>query len=67
MVYADEILKKKEPGNSSPIIQGTAAGAAVGLIGGILYAYFNKQNYLPSGLTGLLVGGICTRIFLIKI
>lgn len=69
MVYADEILEKDKGENSftfSSLAQGTTTGAIAGLIGGVLFAYFQKKSYVPCMLVGTIAGGIVSGIFLIK-
>ena len=70
-VYADELLSKVSPDKPketlSEISKGTLTGAALGLTGGALYAYFKKKPYVKSMLIGTFLGGLLSRIFLIPI
>lgn len=69
MVQSEDILSKYENKRTvklGDIAKGTANGAAIGTLGGILYAYFNDKQYFPCMIGGLLVGGTISRIFLIR-
>jgi hypothetical protein len=70
MKYADDILEKtgqvKSDFTFSSMGQGTATGAIVGLVGGVLFAYFQKRQFVPCMLVGTIAGGLVSRIFLIK-
>lgn len=71
MVYADEILEKRKDEKDSSftfssIAEGTTTGAVIGLVGGILYAYFNHKTFVSCMVVGTITGGIVSRLFLIK-
>lgn len=71
MVYADEILEKRKDDKESSftfssMAEGTTTGAVIGLVGGILYAYFNQKKYVGCMIVGTVAGGIVSRLFLIK-
>lgn len=67
-IYAEDFLNKDRSTKMSisDISRGTLTGASVGLIGGVLYAYFRKAKYTNSMIIGALAGGLISRIFLIK-
>lgn len=67
MIYADDISNSsiKRP-QLKDITAGTATGAAIGLVGGVLYAFFNKKGYLECMTIGTLAGGLLSNIFIIR-
>ncbi len=69
MVYADEILKKKDDAqgpNMSDRTIGTITGAFIGLAGGFAWAWYKNKKYLPWMLGGTAAGGLIMGISLIK-
>ena len=69
MVYADDILTRGnyEPGKTfADITNGTVTGAGIGLLGGVLYAYFNKKPFVQSMMIGAVLGFAISGIFLIQ-
>ena len=46
--------------------QGTISGALIGLVGGVMIAYYKDYNKFVSGLVGLLAGATVSNIFITK-
>lgn len=70
MVYADDILEKPAKADTKTTLtdaaKGTVTGSVLGLIGGTLYAFFQKKKYMPCMLIGTVIGGAVSAAFLIK-
>ena len=67
--FAEDILNKNRSASPSTVTEatkGTVAGAAIGLIGGAIYAFFYQKKYLPSMGIGAVAGGVISRIFITK-
>ena len=69
MLYAQDILDRSSSANKkvtiTDITKGTLTGAGIGLVGGVLYAYFKDKKYSNCMLIGTFAGGLISRIFLI--
>ncbi len=66
---AEDILSKKTVAKRislSDLAQGTLAGAAVGCVGGFIYAYYREKTYWSSMLIGTLIGSVVSGVFIGK-
>jgi hypothetical protein len=71
MPYAKDILTNAEQAVNkkvylSEIAKGTAFGGAAGALIGLTYAHFRDKNIYIHAIAGMLIGGIISRLFIIK-
>lgn len=64
--YATSILPDTSAATSTTslvkLTEGTVTGAAIGLVGGYIFAKFNNKNVYLCGLLGLMAGGIVSKV-----
>jgi len=47
--------------------KGTIQGAFTGLVGGVMFGYFNGKNIYTTGFVGLVIGGLISSIMIGKL